>query len=272
MRRWLALLRFRQWVHFLLLPLAGVQLSMLGALSALRGMFIAAGVLAFGYLLNALWDRDYDLDASKNPFVARGVATRPAFRVAIALGAATLVLAAVTSRVALLAASVAMASGTLYSTGVRLKAIPFVGTLLNAMCFGPLLALGLSGPPPPGFSLLVVSFTALLLQNQLLHEATDADEDRGAGSRTTFLTVGPAAASFFALLLGAPVPIALWNAGGILARISAFPCLVVFVFLVPAILAVRGRRPNLMAKVRVAHRWASFTAGMLVFVAGRVSA
>ena len=261
-------------MHFLLLPLAGVNPSMHGALSALRGMFIAAGVLAFGYLLNSLSDRDYDLDATKNPFVVRGVATRPAFGVALALGGGTLVLASMTSGVALLAATIAMVSGIVYSTGVRLKAMPFVGTLLNAMCFGPLLAVGLSGPPPPGFVLLVVSFTTLLLQNQLLHEAMDADEDRGAGSRTTFLTVGPAAASFLASLLGAPPPIALWIQGGMAARVSAFPCLLVFVFLVPAILAVQGRRPALMARVRSRHiaGQAFHAAGTLLFMAGRVSA
>src|SRR5690349_18952152 len=59
----LELVRVRHWGHFLLLPAAGATLdhpSLHGALALARGVAVAALLLSFGYLANAIGDRTMD--------------------------------------------------------------------------------------------------------------------------------------------------------------------------------------------------------------------
>jgi 4-hydroxybenzoate polyprenyltransferase len=217
-------------------------------------------VLAFGYLINAVADRHMD-EPTKNPLVtehARGVQLQIA-----GLACAAMAIAALGPPVALVATTVCLVSGTLYSVGLRLKAYPLLGTLLNATNFAPLLLVGThDGVVPPRMGWLLIAFVGLLLQNQLLHEAADSLEDARGQLATTARTLGPIKTGYAAALLGATVPAVLLRGGyGALGSMSAL----VFVVLFPATVARYGLDANRMGWARRAHRWASLATGAVVF-------
>lgn len=185
-------LRVAQWIHFVPLPLAGVQLSELAQGSCPIGPVVWACVagalcLACAYGLNAHGDRATDA-RSKNPLVGAAVGGA-ALVPALLCGA--LALAAAGQSGGLQAAGVSLATGAAYSLGPRLKRWPAVGSLANAAIFAPLLAL-VGAPRTPVFWGILVTFTALLLQNQLVHERADEAEDRRAGARTSAQLLGRA--------------------------------------------------------------------------------
>jgi 4-hydroxybenzoate polyprenyltransferase len=268
----LASLRPRQWAHFALLPLAGVDPSLTAAATVpalARGVAVAACVLGYGYLLNALSDRGLDRDPRKNPLVG---STGPmvAHRIALlALAVAALALAATGPWPALAATLVALGSGTVYSVGPRLKGWPGICTLLNVGCFAPLLYVGLARAPIGAAQwALAGAFAGLLLQNQLVHEAADAVEDRAGGLRTTFLVAGPRGTAALVLLAGlgvAAASLALLSAGGaglsVLLALHAAP----YVTLVPWRVARDGSDPARMRRLRRVHRVGSAASGALLF-------
>jgi 4-hydroxybenzoate polyprenyltransferase len=270
---WLELVRFRQWAHFLVLPLAGVELeqpSLRGGLALARGVLIAAFVLAFGYLANALGDREMDRDPAKNPLVHRREDDRRLALYILSLACAALALAATGPPVVAAAAACCIFSGWAYSLGPRLKAKPFLGTLMNAGNFAPLLLMGVASVVPDRIGSILPTFVALLLQNQLLHEAADAPEDRGGGVCTTLLAVGPRGAALLAAACGFVV---VWVAMGVVTQrgwpIALALVMLVYVVVFPALLARDGRSPERMARWRVAHRWAAAATGALILVLDR---
>jgi 4-hydroxybenzoate polyprenyltransferase len=266
----LAALRPRQWAHFALLPLAGLDPSLAASATVpalARGIAIAACVLAYGYLLNALSDRELDRDRRKNPLVgARGpLALHRGAVVALAAGA--LALAATGPAAVGVATAVALASGAVYSVGPRLKGWPGICTLLNVGCFAPLLFVGIAeGPVGAPRWALAAAFAGLLLQNQLLHEAADAAEDRAGGLRTTFLVAGPRLTGVFAFGAGLGVLIASWWLLGVcdgpgLAALHAVP----YVTAVPWRVVRSGAAPARMRRLRRRHRLGSAASGALLF-------
>lgn len=269
-RSLLELIRFRHFRHFLVLPLASADVahpSLRGALSLGRGVAAGFFLLAFGYLANTVGDRDMDLDPAKNPLAARAPIDDRRIEVLLAiLAISTLLLAGTGPLLVVAAAACGLISGWAYSLGPRLKTRPVIGTLLNATNFAPLLLLGMDRSSPPArLTFLVPAFVALLLQNQLLHEAADAAEDRGGGVRTTFLAIGASGAAVLAALCGAAL---LWITLRLLTEralplafaLHTAPHLLVF----PALLAVAGRSPACMAGARVAQRWAAAASGALL--------
>jgi 4-hydroxybenzoate polyprenyltransferase len=201
----LAALRAPQWLHFLALPAAGLDGAALArpAQLALRlggAVGLAALALAYAYGLNAISDRATDLDPRKNPLA--GVAACPPAIVAamIAVGAGALVAGFALGHLGAVTGS--LAAATIYSIGPRLKRLPFLGTALNAGIFVPMLFFARSDVAPSAFVLWTTTFTALLLQNQLLHERADAVEDAASGVRTTARVLGDRATWGLALALG----------------------------------------------------------------------
>jgi hypothetical protein len=163
-----------------------------------------------------------------------------------------------------------LGASTLYSIGPRLKRWPFLGTALNAVIFTPLLLLARTHDPAPRpFTLQVVVFVALLLQNQLLHEQADSEED-AASAHTTGRAVGARATRLLVLLLGitgvaiatsvAPSPILGMVTLGIVSLCS--------------FIGVRGRSndpandPVAFGRRRRAHRIAAFVGGALLYIIG----
>jgi 4-hydroxybenzoate polyprenyltransferase len=259
----LRLVRFREWFYFLALPLAGVDLGRGAAANAwpvARGVAVAFCVLAFGYLLNAASDLGVDVDPRKNPLLAAGGRT-PARATAAALAAAGVGLSAFGEPAGLIAALVAIASGTVYSVGPRLKGVPVLGTLANATNFVPLLWVGAAAHDPPLARQLAPAFAGVLLQSQIVHEAADAAGDARAGVRTTFLALGRAASVALAALFGAwPVTetaLPGWTRGALL---------VVFAVAFPVALARCADPPSRAAALRRWHRLAGVAVGAALFV------
>ena len=268
LRKGIAALRVRQWLHFTVLPAAalGHGAAARGELEVARGALIAAFGLAYAYGLNAITDRATD-DRRKNP-LSGDPSVPPAVAAAVvACGLVALALAASGSLVACVAALVCVLAGTAYSAGPRLKAIPVVGTLTNVAIFAPLLAVGLGeAPRPAAFDALAWAFVASLLQNQLLHELADADEDRRASVVTTARLLGPRGTSAAVALLGLG-----GASGGALLSASAAQAIAVVLLFGATTLAAfaRGWAPDAR---RRRHRWIGLTGGGVVFAAAWIGA
>lgn len=262
---WLRAVRARHWLHFLLLPAAGFEAS-LGLApnveSQLRGFIIAFAILSFGYLINGLADREMDANTLKNPLAGE----LPSTSVPLAAGLLALVacaLAAGGSTPALVATMLALVSGVVYSVGPRLKRLPVVGTLLNVVNFAPLLWVGVPvGGEVQGLAVLTACFSCLLLQNQLIHEASDSDDDRRGGVRSTFLLLGRVRTGIAASMLGVTL-------AGVLCYAQApvtFMALCAFVYVVAFPLAFVRVGSSELPSVRKWHRLATVATGALVFL------
>lgn len=260
---WLGYARARQWWHFLALPAAGVALGPPGSgrvFTAAAATVAASAALSYGYLLNAVADRSMDLDRRKNPLLGSEPGSLRAPLAALA--AAALASAGMVSLVAVAAAATMLASGWCYSAGPRWKAVPLLGTALNAVNFTPLLFLGVRDLGRAGALLpLALAFAALLLQNQLLHEAADAEEDRRGGLRTTFVALGAAGAAVSALLCAVALGgVVLHGFAGHPYRGLALSLCAPASLLAPAALAA-GVSPERAAAARRWHRLAAALAG-----------
>jgi 4-hydroxybenzoate polyprenyltransferase len=269
-RAWCGRIRFSRWAHFLVLPLATFDPNAprSGAVvAALRGSATAFAILAFGYLLNSIADRRMDLDAHKNPFITSGTDDS---RYSVAgLIVLSLGLALLGPWPAQLATVACLTFGCIYSMGPRIKAIPVVGSIANLGNFGPLLFVGMRDTSlPPRFWCVALAFAALLLQNQLIHEAADALEDRGGGVRTTWLALGPRWTALMAAALGIGatvaaaciVPAGQWPIATLIVGI-------IYVTAFPLLLARRGVEPAHAAQLRMAHRWCALLFGAGLFTA-----
>lgn len=271
---WTRAFRVREWFHILPLPLATVDASVpvaIAVAAAVRGVLNAAAILAFGFLVNSIADRHVDRDLRKNPFVDPRTSTRR--WVLWALPSVSLVLAAMSPWPVGVATVFCLVLAGVYSVGPRLKAVPVLGSLLNAAGFTPIMFLGMATPELPAkFGALAAAFAALLLQNQLIHEAADRDDDRASGIRTTWLTIGARRTAVLAALAGVGSTAA---AGYILPDHSEV--VVVFMMLiggffgvaVPGLLASRRLTPARAARLRIVHRWCCLVVGAGLFLVCR---
>jgi 4-hydroxybenzoate polyprenyltransferase len=258
------ILRARQWAHFLALPLAGFDPAA-GWHRLALGCALAALALGYAYGLNAISDRATDLDPRKNPLVGHPALPRTMAALVIACAAAALALASTSGALVVAAVGVSLTASTTYSVGPRWKAVPAAGTLLNAAIFAPILLFStVIGAPPSGLAAQLAAFTALLLQNQLLHEEADAAEDAAAGTRSTAIALGPTWIRVVAVGLGI--------AGAALAALAspsrASAAAALAALLAGTAVAVRDRWPP--AHRRVVHRWVAFAGGALLFAATRL--
>lgn len=270
---WMRCLRVRHWAHFLLLPIAGIDPSagILASSAALaRGEAIAFSALAFGYLINGVADRGMDASSDKNPLVASPLSHSRVIALLFVLAAFAIVCSAAAPLPVFAATGVILSSGIVYSVGPRLKRYPFIGTLMNATNFAPLLWVAMAGSdPPPGMLPLTVAFTSLLLQNQLLHEAADREEDERGRVVTSVRALGSRGAALAAAVLGASVVVTAAKT----PRLSMFalPIAAAFVVFFPVTLFRSGNDAPAMARARLLHRLCCVVAGAAVFVSLRAS-
>lgn len=269
---WLARIRVRDWLHFLALPFAALALGFDATMTAplARGVLVSGCVLAFGYLINGVGDRAMDSEPGKNVLTREAPRTYAAPLLGLALAA--LAFAATGPAVVLGATAVALVSGVLYSVGPRWKRVPVVGTLMNVTHFTPLLFVGLASSADAwALAPLAAAFAALLLENQLIHEAADAPDDRAGGVYTTFSALGANGCAVAAVVLGLAVAgasLPLLSAAGAspVWALHAVPHVLVF----PALLAARGDDPARMRRARLHHRLAALLSGVVLFAAGFV--
>lgn len=210
---------------------------------------------------DAVADCHGDCSRRKNP-LARAQRLARADLAGIGLAAVGAVLAALALGVASLwAVAVALAAGTVYSVGPRVKGIPVAGTAANALIFAPLLLLGQAAAgPASGLWLLVAVFVGLLLQNQLVHEQLDREEDRAAGARTTAVVLGRRGLA--AMVAGVTL---LAAAGAALAPGPGGPRALGVAAVVAGGLFAGLAAPSGPDRTRRGHRWFSLAAGLALF-------
>jgi len=267
--------RVRDWIHILPVPLASFDLyAPRGSawLAAGRGVASAFVILAFGFLLNSVSDRQVDRDGRKNPLIVAGAAGYQ-YSLAVLL-VLSLILAAVSPVPARLAILSCLALGVVYSIGPRLKSVPVAGSLTNAAGFTLMLFFGMSSATLPlGFGYVALAYATLLLQNQLIHEAGDQVEDRASGIRTTWLTLGPRWTALLAAFAGLGPAIAAMQ---IVSRAAAVPVVTiastVFVIAFPLLLSWPRLKAHEAARLRVIQRWCSVVLGAGLYAAWRMGA
>jgi 4-hydroxybenzoate polyprenyltransferase len=260
----LRVLRARQWVHFALLPAASAEIDAIvhaprAAFAVGRGVLVAGFALAFSYGLNAVHDRAMDRSTSKNPLAGAPDVTSETRAIVWACGVLALLAAAPGGSRSVACVAVSLVTGAVYSAGPRLKAYPFVGTVLNVGIFLPLM--WVAGVPIR--AALPITFVPLLLQNQLWHEREDLDEDRLAGVRTTAGVLGDRGtliAAVAAGAIGALVATAVSWGRGCRGEAAASVVACAIGSLAP-ILAASDRR-------REVHRTAAVVGGALVYAVG----
>lgn len=263
-RRAVRALRVRGWWYFAVLPLAAAVSDPVVddrlALRLLTAIVIAALCLGYAFGINTIADRGMDRDGDKNSLAGLAGVPREAAVLVGACAAGAIGIAVALSPIALLGATVSLVAGTLYSTHLRLKRLPVVGTVVNVLIFAPLPLLGVAGTPSLHMWFLTYCFCVLVAQNQILHELADAHEDATGGVRTTGVTVGAAGLPVIAVLLGplAAVPI---------VRLAPDPLLLLAaaVALCTGALMVAVCDPQRARRLRVIHRWLSLAAGCVLF-------
>ena len=266
------LYRVRDWLHFLPLPLAGWFAGGRVSFTALIG-----GVLGWTFLLaymsainQAFDDRVDRARADKNP-VGRGLRRRQAVLLSLPPAAFALLSVGVLSPAGLIPALLILVTATVYSAPPRLKSIPIVGTLWNAVIAVPGLFLA-DCPDIAGVPLRVFLglFVLLLIASQLIHEAEDREDDRAGGIRTVATLAGmkgalTAAVVSLSLLPGA----AWWLSAGLRERAAITGAVTVFAAVWVAVLAGRVYRGDSLAlrTLRLRYRYSALITGLVIFVA-----
>jgi 4-hydroxybenzoate polyprenyltransferase len=254
-------LRARDWLHFVALPLASVPLhpSLEQVAVVPLTLVSAAAALAFAYGLNAIADRRAD-DPSKNPLAGTTGALRRVVATVFASGALALAAAAPVGAATVGWVSLSLAAGALYSAGPRFKAVPGLGLVSNVAIFAPLLFAG-PEPRPPLFGLLVTTFVALLVQNQLAHELADAAEDARVRALTTARALGPTGTRALVCAVSAA-----GAAAAAAASASGRAAVVAIVGLVVGAAVAMGRDPR---RARRRHRVVAIAAGAALWIGTR---
>lgn len=263
----LAAFRARQWWYFAALPIVSAdwratQYSHAALVRLALAVGAAALCLAYAYGINAVEDRAADRNVVKNPLAGTSRVPHLVLVLLALSGVLAIALGAALGTTSVVAVAVSLTGGTVYSAGPRCKALPVLGTAVNALIFVPLLFVGQANPALlPAQELFCITFLALLTQNQLLHELADRDEDAAAGARTTALTLGESTTAAIALLVGLAGALAIAlrhpTRAGSLAATGVFA---------GGILA-RAARAGRAASTRVAHRWLSIGTGTVTFAA-----
>lgn len=250
--------RVRDWLHFLPLPLLSSGPPPLAPTHLAASLVAAAGCLAFAYGWNewedeglSRWRADGTTPWGAAPATLKGLLT--------AIAAVTVAAAAHNGLGPAVAAVVSLVGGWMYSAGPRLKCLPVIGTLTNAWIFTPIAFLGASGGSLDREAWLMVwGFVGVLLQNQIVHEAAHAADDRIEGVRTTWLQFGPRVSALGILGFGVLAVTALSLAApSVLVGVAAAP------FVGVTLLASNPRNLTAPARASALRRWQRMT-GLLI--------
>lgn len=262
-RAWRAV-RAPHWWYFTPLPLASLvgenSASPELAIRCIGSMIVTALCLAYAYGLNGIADRRMDQNAAKNSLAGVTGVPREAVALVASCVLGALLVAAALTPFALLGASISLVAGTLYSSLLRLKRLPVIGTIVNVLIFAPLPLLAVSGTPTPAVLFLTYCFWVLVTQNQILHEVSDAAEDESAGVHTTGAVAGTAGIRVLAVLLGPLAAVLLW----LLPDWPAVRQTAALGLCGGAVMVALCSRDR-ARQLRFAHRWYSLAVGMLLF-------
>lgn len=248
--------RLADWVHFLPVTLLPVATGAADPVPIALALVAGAACLAYAFGWNSLHDEGLGAFPGLSPAEARLLLT-------LSVVAGILPALAV-GPVATGAASVSLLGSWAYSGGPRLKRFPFVGTLANGPIFVPVALLACPRWPTGAAAwLLFGAYALLLLQNQVVHEAQHAEEDRRDGLRTTARVLGPRPSALLAGALGLGAAGALGALGLSREPAWAFP-----VMALPAAalsvrigLSARLEAPDAAGRLRALQRWIGFGTG-----------
>ncbi len=260
-------LRAQQWWYFLVLPAAGLPVATwhrptLPLLTALlHGAVVAGGCLGFAYAVNGLVERHTDRDPRKNPWIGQPLAKNSAQLLGL-LAAATALLAFAAGGDAPMAALTSLAAGAFYSLGPRVKARLLLGTGTNVLIFAPLLLVAPGAELSIRLAAWAATFSALLLQNQLVHEQADAGEDAAAGDPSTATWLGPQRTRWVLATFGGVAAAAPWLALPHCAA-AAMGCAAVLATAATCSAAKPARRRMLQRRVVLVGATVAFSAEIL---------
>lgn len=264
-RRAARALRGSGWWYFSLLPLISLVGDPRGGDAVvwrMVGSVVVAGLcMAYAYGLNGITDRGMDRDEAKNSLAGLVEVPREAVLLVAACALVAVGIAAVLTPMALVGTGMSLVAATLYSAQPRLKAVPFVGTLVNGLIFAPLPFLASVGSPSAGMVFLAYCFYVLVTQNQILHEISDGQEDATAGVRTTGIVVGPTGVRVIAVILGPLAAFVLWR---LHAAASVALTAAVIGLCGGATMVALGDAQR-AGRLRAAHRWYSLAVGAALF-------
>jgi 4-hydroxybenzoate polyprenyltransferase len=262
LRRAWALLRVPQWLHFIVLPVAGLDPSDgINAEITIRmvlAVLASSAALGWAFGLNAITDRRSDASSRKNPLAGSDRVPDYAWPVLIIAFATALAAGAALGTYALLLVAASLFCGTAYSDGPRVKRLPGLGLITNLGIFVPLLFLCADGASASRMPGLALCFGVLLAQNQLLHEWADMPEDQVAGDMTTARWLGAGFVRPTVVGTGVIASGVSWWMVDELSTALAFTSALA----IPTLAAVLVPSP---AAARMVHRYASIVGGAIAY-------
>lgn len=186
--------RALDWIHFLGLTILGyvyASRTIIFSRDLCSGIIIASLYLAHGYSMNECFDNRVDNNVER--FRKYSVPFKTAILLSGLVFIANLIFAFAYSLPIMLLVIFGALIGFFYSAyPFRLKEIPFLGLICNALCFTPLFIIGyLSFRPLDLNAILMGIFIFILfLPIDLIHQLNDAEEDKAKNLRTTAVACG----------------------------------------------------------------------------------
>lgn len=188
--QYLRLLRVLDWVHLLGVTVLGYTYASRSAVFSKDfwlGIIVASLYLAHGYSINECFDNRIgrNVEISGKYFSHFNNAIFISVLIFIANFAFTF---AYSPQLVPLVAFGGIIS-FLYSGPFRLKEVPFIGLIVNSLCFTPLFLIGYLSVGPFDLNAILMSVFIFIffLPVDLIHQLNDADIDRARDSRTTVI-------------------------------------------------------------------------------------
>jgi len=253
--------RLMDWIHFLALPLLSAGAWPFAVGPVVLAVLAAACILGFAFGYNQWKDENLAALPEAELVAATGMGSRAWRTTLVVCVVGGLACAALVNVESAGAAAFSLVWGWLYSGGPRVKRWPVVGTIANVAIFAPLALLGSGTSEPAARFWFVLCFALLLVENQLIHEAAHADDDRRGGVQTTTVRFGHRVSGLLAVAmgLGAAASLAVLADGNRWVLGTAVAMAVMALLL---LVSVRHfRRPDRARRLRLAHRWAAFCLG-----------
>jgi 4-hydroxybenzoate polyprenyltransferase len=270
----LSILRFyriSEWLHFLGFALLGILLAGKLSTPSLPHIVIivlgSAGLLAHAYSFNDVFDSELEascgikkLSSNKRRSVILSIS--PLLGGLLLLSQLSLTVFALGVLFSIL--------WIMYSYPTpRLKAVPFVSTLVNGIAFPLLFLIGFASVNIPSVGCVLFFFTLVLLgmPAQLIHEICHSQGDRLLGFKTTVVRYGTGTALHVAIagMLGAVVLVAIMLTQGFVNLLAALSigCFA-GIFVIVFVLKLKRQDNKEFRKLRTNYKYGGILTGTFV--------
>jgi 4-hydroxybenzoate polyprenyltransferase len=220
--------RISEWLHFLGFALLGILLAgPLSISSPSHTVMIAvasAGLLAHAYSFNEVFDSELENSCGIKKNLPGNKRSSVILSIIPMFGG--LILLSQFSHTVLALGLLFSLLWTMYSYPIpRLKAVPFVSTLVNGIAFPLLFLIGFASVNTPslGSALFFLALVLLEIPAQLIHETCHSQSDRLLGFKTTVVRYGAETAFQGAIagMLGVIVLVAIMLTQGFVNLVTA---------------------------------------------------